>query len=121
MLDKFKEYLKLIPKGLEHPEKVLEGWISEYKLENNKLPEEDVRKILERRAICETCPLNSINAKTSPEYKELYGKNYKNSADYKHCSICSCPLLQKSACLTCHCGLEEYNKENPNNFQNLKW
>jgi hypothetical protein len=120
-LKKLTEYLKLIPKGLGNPTQILEGWINDYKLDNNQLSEQDIEKIISRRVICETCPLNSINAKTSKEYKELYGKNYKTSVDYLHCSICSCPIKAKTACLTCHCGLEEYNNENPDNFQNLKW
>ena len=120
-MSKLTEYLKLIPKGLGNPTQVLEGWINAYKLDNNQLSDKDIEKIISRRVICETCPLNSINAKTSKEYKELYGENYKSSVDYLHCSICSCFISKKTACLTCHCGLEEYNNENPDNFQNLKW
>lgn len=118
---KLTDYLKLIPKGLSNPDKLIEGWYTELKSEAGFLPEEDTKKIIERRLICESCPYNSENAKTSEEYKELFGKNYESTLDFKHCAICSCPLRGKTSCLSCHCGLDTYNAKNPNNFQNLKW
>lgn len=120
-MSKISKYLSLIPKGLSNPGQILEGWLTDAQLNNGLLTSEQEEKILLRRSICASCPYNSTNAITSAEYKELYGKNYKNELDYDHCSICSCPLAKKTSCLSCLCGLTTYNDENPDNFQNLKW
>jgi len=118
-MSKFSEYLKLIPKGLSNPSKILEGWWNEYNFEN--LKEDEIAEIIRRRAICEECPLNSIKAKTSKEYKDLYGENYTTDREELHCSICGCPAQAKTASLSTDCGLTEYNNKNPNNKQTLKW
>lgn len=118
-MSKYLEYLKLIPKGLSNPKQVLEGWINDYNFDN--LPKEEVEVILNRRAICEQCPLNSIHAKVSNEYKELFGFNYQTDRNELHCSICACPISAKTASLSSDCGLSYYNEINPDNKQNLKW
>ena len=46
--------------------------IYDAKLENGDLSDEQTELILKRRAICEACPLNSSNARTSPE---VFGRN----------------------------------------------
>lgn len=74
-----------------------------------------------RRALCLDCPFNSINARESEEYKELFGKNYDSSLNYFHCSICACPIQRKTACLSCECGLTDWNEHNPDNQKPLKW
>lgn len=118
-MSKYLEYLKLIPKGLSNPKQVLEGWINEYNFDSLEVKE--VEEIIKRRAICEECPLNSINAKTSKEYKDLFDLHYYTDRDDLHCSICSCPIKQKTASLSSNCGLEYYNENNPDNKQPLKW
>lgn len=118
-MSKFTEYLKLLPKGLSNPKQVLEGWINDYNFDN--LPKEEIEVILNRRSICEECPLNSINAMTSKEHKDLFGFNYITEREELHCSICSCPIKQKTASLSSDCGLEYYNENNPDNKQPLKW
>ena len=120
-MSKLTEWIKLVPKALKNPDKILEGWINDIKLEHGDLPEDKIEEILKRRAICKECPLNSINAKTSKEYKELFGFNYTTEREELHCSICSCPIKQKTASLSSNCGLETYNENNPNNIQELKW
>jgi hypothetical protein len=118
-MSKLTEYLKLIPKGLSNPKQVLEGWMNDYNFDN--LKPNEVKEILNRRAVCESCPLNSINAKTSKEYKDLFDLNYFTDRDDLHCSICACPISTKTAALSSSCGLETYNENNPNNPQTLKW
>lgn len=120
-MGRLQDIVKTISKGLQHPEHVLEGIVNDIKLENGSLSENEVNLILKRRVICEECPLNSFKAKTSQEYFELYGKHYESTIDSLHCSICSCLITKKTACISCHCGLTEYNDKNPDNFQNLKW
>ena len=85
------------------------------------LSEEEQAEIARRRLICNNCPLNSILAKTSEEYKTLMGVNYMTEVNTPHCSICSCPLSTKTASLHSDCGLANYNEKNPQNIQSLKW
>lgn len=120
-MSKFTEYLKLIPVGLKNPNKIVEGWFNDYNLEN--LSEDRIQEILRRRDICEECPLNSLKAKTSQEYKDLMGENYNTSRDDLHCSMCACTIRSKTASLSSNCGLETYNNNtnNINNIQELKW
>lgn len=120
-MSKFTEFLKLMPKAWDNKEAILEGWLNDLKLESGELSEEEVKEILRRRAICAECPLNSINAKKSFEYYSLYQDNYQTDRTDLHCSICGCPTNKKTSSLSSDCGLEEYNKEFPNNKQNLKW
>jgi hypothetical protein len=42
MKSKILEYIKLVPKGLANPVKVLEGWINDYNFDN--LPKEEVEE-----------------------------------------------------------------------------
>jgi len=118
-MSKYIEYLKLIPKGLSNPLKILEGWVNEYNCDN--LKPEEIEEIIKRRTICEECPLNSINAKTSQEYKDLFGSNYETERSELHCSICACPISTKTASLSSECGLDLYNNQHPENLQQLKW
>lgn len=120
-MSKLTEYLKLIPKGLSNPDKIIEGWLTDAKLENGSLTQQEEETILTRRSICEHCTLNSQNAKTSEEYLDLFGVNYSTKVTTLHCSICSCLIKKKTACLSCQCGLEEYNIKYPQNKQPLKW
>lgn len=111
-----KDYLKLIPEIFKHPKEILQGWINDYNFEN--LPEEEVKEILKRRSICEECPFNSINAKTSQEYLDVFQENYSSTRDDLHCSACLCPITKLTACLDCECGLSKNIKTK--NLK-LKW
>ena len=115
-MSKFTEYLKLIPKGLKNPQQVLEGWINDYNFDN--LPKEEVEEILKRRAICEQCPFNSINAKTSKEYFDVFQKHYETERNELHCSVCACPIKTKTASLDSECGLSADDKTKD---LQLKW
>ena len=116
-----KDYLKLFPKGLKNIDKIIEATINSVKNEFGTLKEEEQEEIVKRRLICQACPFNSINAKTSEEYKNLYKEDYKTDRVDLHCSICSCNVALKTASLSSDCGLTNYNLEHPENEQELKW
>jgi hypothetical protein len=107
-MSKFLDYLKLVPQGLKNPLQVIEGFWNDYNFEN--LPKDEVEEIVRRRLICETCPFNSINAKTSQEYKDIFGQNYDGGRDELHCSICSCGVKKKTAALSDDCGMDSNTK-----------
>ena len=115
-MSKILEYIKLVPKGLANPVNILEGWINDYNFDN--LPKEEVEEILKRRAICEQCPFNSINAKTSKEYFDVFQKHYETERDDLHCSVCACPIKTKTASLDSECGLSADDKTKD---LQLKW
>lgn len=112
-MSKFIEYLKLIPKGIKNADKVIEGIVNQAKIELETISEEDRNTIIERRIICMTCPHMSTNAQKLGVYK--------TDREDEHCTQCSCPIITKTASLSSNCGLEEYNKNNPDNPLELKW
>lgn len=115
------EYLKVLKNGILNFDKVVEGWVNDAKMYNDSLSEKDKATVIERRLICQTCPFMSENAKTSKEYKELFGDNYKTKRKIEHCSFCGCPTAKKTASLESNCGIEDWNKENPDKQLELKW
>lgn len=116
-----KDYIKILSKGIKDYDKVIEGWVNDAKLRNNLLSDEEIAIIIERRVICESCPLNSNNARISKEYFDLFGEHYTTDRKYLHCSICACPITKKTCSLESNCGLEDYNEDHPDNIQELKW
>lgn len=112
-MSKFSEYIKLIPKGLKNLDKIIEGINNQVKMELGTLPETDENVIIGRRLICEYCPFNSKNATTAGWYV--------SSRTDEHCVHCGCPIKTKTASLDANCGIEEYNKQNPNFQIPLKW
>lgn len=111
-MSKLKEYLKLIPKGIANIDKVVEGWVNSFKMDLDALPEDEKDVIIERRLICQYCPYMSENAKE---------KGYKTDRHDAHCTMCGCPILQKTASLSSNCGIETYNLTHPDNPLPLKW
>jgi len=107
------EYLKALKKGLENPEKVLEGWINDAKLQRGTLSDDETEEIIRRRVICNECPFMSKNA--------VEAGNYHTSREDEHCIHCSCPIKKKTASLESNCGIEEFNKRNSKNQLPLKW
>lgn len=122
-MSKFKEYLKLIPKGLPNFDKIVSGVINEVKLEYGLLPEDEQEEIMRRRLICNQCPLFSKNVlKDQSEYVKLFGVEYSTDRlTENHCSICGCPEKIRTSSLEADCGLIDYNENNPDNIQELKW
>jgi TPP-dependent indolepyruvate ferredoxin oxidoreductase alpha subunit len=119
-MNKIEEFLKLIPKAMSNPLQIIEGIRNDIKFNNKNLKEEELDEIVRRRLICNNCPLNSINAKESKEYSDLFNGHYSTNRTDFHCSICSCNIDLKTASLSSNCGLEYYN-ENNKDIQELKW
>lgn len=115
------EYLKLIPKGIPNSTLIVESVVNQVKLKLDMLPEEDKETIISRRIICATCPFMSKNATTSKEFKELVGYNYKTHRADEHCSFCGCGISTRTSGMANDCGMETWNRDNPNNKQPLKW
>lgn len=120
-MSRLKESLQLYLKGIKNLDKVIEGYRNEIKLKNNELTEDEVDTIIHRRLVCAGCPFNSVNAKQLPEYKELTGNTYVSGQKELHCSLCSCPIGRKTACLSCQCGISEWNRNNPDKQLPLMW
>ena len=117
-MSKYLEYAKAALKGINNSNLIIEGWINEAKANAGDLDEETLAEILRRREICSQCPFNSINAKTSEEYKELFGENYKTKRNELHCAICLCPIKSKTASMHSECGMA--SDEKTANLE-LKW
>ena len=117
-MSKYLEYMKLLPKGLANIDKVFEGIVNETKLKYKTLSEDQQEEIIRRRVICQACPLNSINALESKEYKDLFGVNYKTDREDEHCSICSCNIALKTSSISRGFSflqnLASYSIETPN-------
>lgn len=111
-----KEYLKLIPNIFKDFKNIVKGWFNNYNF--NKLTKEQQEEVLKRRSICKECPFNSKNAKTSDEYKAIFGTNYSTKRMELHCSLCSCPIKQLTISLESECGLSKNKKTK---FLKLKW
>ena len=115
------DYLKLLPKGVKNIDNIIEGTINSVKSEFGMLTDLEQQEIVKRRLICQSCPLNSINAKTSEEYKTLYGENFKSDRVDLHCGCCLCNINLKTSSLYSECGIQSYNEEHKENKQPLKW
>lgn len=113
------EKLRIILKGIKNFDKVLEGVMNKKSFTNLSI--ENQEEILSRLATCANCPFNSINANLSKEYFNLFGEHYETKRSEPHCALCGCIIEFKTACLSCNCGIEEYNRKNPLNKQELKW
>jgi len=122
-MSKLQEYLKLIKNGLPNIDKILEGMVNEIKLEHDLLSENEQDEIVRRRLICQQCPLFSLNAKEDDsEYQKLFNKKFEfDSTRKEYCGSCGCPYKVKTASLSSECGLNQYNIDNPENTQELKW
>lgn len=107
------EYLSMLPSAWKNREQVVEGIINSVKNKMHLLQPDEEEEIIRRRLICETCIYNSKNAKE---------EGYKSDRLDDHCIHCSCPIITKTACISCNCGIEYYNQNNPDKQQlELKW
>jgi len=119
----FQEHLEVALHGIQNIDKVVESRFNSAKDFFNKL-EPDKKEESERRLeICLTCPFNSVNAKSSLEYKNLMGKSYETTRSNHdlHCSFCGCPIDKKVLAMTDMCGVYYFNVENPAKALPLKW
>lgn len=106
-MNKWLEYIKLIPKGLKNPEKVLEGVVNNATF--SSLPEDQQEEIIRRRLLCASCPNSSEN------------KQGAKQKGFPYCTLCSCPLNTKSASLSSDCGAKTYNERHPEDPQPVLW
>lgn len=114
------EYLSAFGKAVnDNPSKLVEGiWNSVTRL--GFLNELEKQEVARRRLICTMCPFMSTNAKSSHEYKELFGDNYKSDRVDEHCSLCGCNIELKTASLVSKCGIAN-SKEALNKGYSIKW
>jgi len=120
-MSKLSEYIALIPKALPNTMEIVSGIVKGVEMKYNTLPEGERAEIIKRRLTCKGCPFNSENAKTSEEYKELTGKPYITKRKEEHCSFCGCNINMRTASLSSSCGVETWNKNNPDKQLPLKW
>lgn len=114
MLSKIKEYISLLPKVIDNADLIAEGIYN--KLAESSLTEDEKLEIIKRKLICEGCIYNSKNA---VNIKEL---NYKTTREDDHCIQCGCNIELKTHSLKSKCGIDAYNRRNPNKPQlALKW
>ena len=120
-MSKITEYLKLIPRGLPNSKEILESVMNNVQMKWGHLPEAKQEEIIRRRMICAACPFMSKNADTSLEYRMLTGENYKTKRNDPHCTFCGCELNMRTGALNSNCGIDSWNKSNPENTLPLKW
>lgn len=84
-------------------EKIIEGVLTDIKMNTVGLSKGKEEEIARRREICKKCPLNSVNAEKDGWYTSIL--------PFEHCSVCKCSIELKTACLSCNCGLETINEE----------
>ena len=120
---KTENLLKILPKIITNAPQIIEGVSNQVKMHYGTLPEDEQEEIVRRRLICSQCPLMSDNVRNDESaYISLYNKSYNDKdREEPHCTICLCPISRKSAALSSPCGLDEYNKQFPNNKQELKF
>ena len=76
---------------------IYEGWRN-HLIPPSILKDKIERIHIRRMEVCKICPLNSVN---NPQASWL-------SQMYEHCTECGCPLMQKTKCLSCSCGIKSW-------------
>jgi len=109
-MSKLTEYIKMFIEGTKSPMAVAEGIINATRMEYGLLPKEEQDEIIRRRLICASCPMMSKNR-----------ENYKTSRTEQHCTLCSCPILTKTASLDSSCGAKTYNERHPEDIKPILW
>lgn len=112
-MSKLLEYIKLIPRGIKNLDKVVEGLTNQVRIELGTIPQDDLEIIVGRRLICGECPYLSTNA--------VKLGLYTTDRTDEHCTHCGCPISTRTASLDSDCGIEVYNKDNPDSPLKLKW
>lgn len=105
----------MLEKIIKNRSKIIEGIKTQIRMTLGNLPEEEEKIIIDRRLICHDCPFNSKNAEEAGWYAS-------NRPD-EHCTMCLCNTDIKTACLSCKCGITEYNDKQKNEQDKLevKW
>lgn len=117
MLKTISEYKDLVVNGIKNGDKIIESIIVSSQVKNGTASDDEVAEIMMRKDLCKSCPFNSDNAE-----KE---RNYQSSLPYQHCTLCLCRIggdNTKEYCLSCNCGMVDWNNRNPGKPQmNPKW
>lgn len=116
MSNKIKDYLTVVKNGIANGDKIIESiWVST-QVKNGTVSEKAVAEIMKRKEICAGCPFNSLNAAANG-MKPL-------DVSFQHCILCTCRIGgddTKEYCLSCKCGISEYNRQHPDKPLPLKW
>lgn len=102
-----KDYLNIVRAGIKNGDKIIESLVVASQVKNGTASEGAIAEILRRKEICANCPFNSKNAKRD--------RGYNSSIPFEHCTLCLCRIGaddSKEACLSCTCGINEWNKRN---------
>lgn len=112
-MSKLLEYIKLLPKALPNIGQIIDSYKNQVKEELGIIPEDDLEVIVGRRLICSECPYMSENATKAGWYS--------GHKEFPHCTFCGCPIKTRTSSLEANCGIEEHNKNNPDNKIPLRW
>jgi predicted nucleic acid-binding Zn ribbon protein len=116
-MSKIKDWLTVVKAGVKNGDKIVEAiWVSTQIKNEGQVSVEAVAEIMKRKEICASCPYNSKNA---PEHGLT-----ALDVPFQHCIFCACRIGgddTKEYCLSCNCGIKEYNKRNPETPMELKW
>ena len=117
LIKKFEDYLTVVKNGIKNGDKIIEALVISAQVKNGTINEEALAEILRRKDICAGCMYNSKNC-------EQYGLK-PLEVDFEHCIHCICRIGgndTKEYCLSCNCGILEWNKRNPDKPpMELKW
>lgn len=111
-----KDYISLVVNGLKNGDKIIEAMVVGAQVKNGSASTEEIAEIMKRKEICAACPFNSKNA-------AAHGLK-AHDLPFEHCIHCKCRIGgsdTKEFCLTCNCGITEWNKRNPDQQMPLKW
>ncbi len=129
ILSTANDYLRMVKNGIKNGDKILEAMRISAQLKNTKvdesgkvvfqgdITEEALAEILKRKEICAVCPFNSRHVKAAG--------GHTAELPFEHCTLCECRIgydNSKEYCLTCKCGVDAWNKRNPDKPpMPLKW
>lgn len=115
------EYVNLVKNGVKNGDKIIEAVRTAAKVKEQEkrrlagnpdtepeISDEAVAEIMRRKEICAACPFNSENAAKQ--------RSYSSSLPFIHCTLCKCRIGaddSKEYCLSCTCGMEVWNNQNP--------
>jgi len=121
-MGKLSEYIALFPRGYKNIPNIIDGIVTNAKIELGMISERELNIIIKRRIICNTCPYNSKNAQKEEGYV-ISGEKmppYKSDRDDEHCILCGCVISLKTASIDEVCGVHNYNLRFGKN-EKLRW
>ena len=106
----------MVRNGIKNSDKIIEALAVSSMVKNGEASDEALAEILKRKDICAGCKYNSRNAKQQTDYV--------SGLPYEHCILCKCRIGyddSKEYCLSCNCGVLEWNKRMPDHQLEIKW